>query len=190
MAYNDSVKFNAYSLYLQGLSYDDIATRVKTEMGLAKLRGATIRAWAEKSDEKGETWEDYRTKVRAVMRRNVDDVAASKLTELQTKTETILEALYAQITATKSPKIKSFEGAVYAFKTISEFSLALDEKNRDHLHPLLIVQAMLEVFQEIPDVRRAIKTNWERIYREIQERLQIGKAPKGKDVIEYEPDTQ
>jgi HD-GYP domain-containing protein (c-di-GMP phosphodiesterase class II) len=121
------------------------------------------------------------------MRRNVEEAAATKLADLRSKSETILEALYNQITA-KSPKVKSFEGAVYAFKTISEFSLALDEKNSEQLHPLLVVQAMLEVFQEIPEVRRAIKGNWERIYREIQDRLKMEQAPRERGAIAYDPD--
>jgi len=61
---------------------------------------------------------------------------------------------------------------VYAFKTISEFTLALESRGNEQMHPLLIVQAMMEVFQEIPEVRRAIKVNWTRIQEEIRTRLQ------------------
>lgn len=187
MAYNDTIKLRAYSMYLQGSGYEDIARTLRDEYGEKKLKGSTVRAWAEKPDDKGDTWADHRNRVKAVMRRNVEDMATTRIAELKSKTETILESLYMQMT-TKVPKIKSFEGAIYAFKTISEFSLALDDKNRDQIHPLLVVQAMLEVFQEIPEVRRAIKTNWERIYNEIQDRLKMEKSKDDRAAITYEPD--
>ncbi|MBN2157911.1 MAG: hypothetical protein JW807_00845 [Spirochaetes bacterium] len=187
MAYNDTIKLRAYTMYLQGASYEEIARDLRKSFGEKKLKGTTVRSWAEKPDDRGETWEDHRNRVKAVMRRNAEDAAATKLADIRAKSETILEKLYKQLTE-RSPKVKSFEGAVYAFKTISEFSLALDDKNREQLHPLLVVQAMLEVFQEIPEVRRVIKTNWERIYIEIQERLKIEKKPVNQAVIVYEPD--
>jgi hypothetical protein len=174
-------------MYLQGSGYEDIARSLRHDFGEKKLKGTTVRAWAEKPDDKGDTWEDHRNRVKAVMRRNIEEMAATRLSELKSKTETILESLYTQMT-TKVPKIKSFEGAIYAFKTISEFSLVLDDKNRDQLHPLIVVQAMLEVFQEIPEVRRAIKTNWGRIYNEIQDRLKLEKSREDRSAIVYEPD--
>ena len=172
MAYNDSVKLAAYSLYLQSLSYEEIARRFSMEFALSTLKGGTVRQWAEKPDERGETWEDHRERVRAAMRKNVEETAVTRMEEIRSKSETIMESLYESLTSASAPKIKSFEGAVYAFKTISEFTLALESRGNEQMHPLLIVQAMMEVFQEIPEVRRAIKVNWTRIQEEIRTRLQ------------------
>lgn len=175
MAYTDTIKLRAYTLYLEGLNYEQIAARLKELFALPKLKGQTVKLWAEKADTAGETWETSRARVRESLRRGAENAVKSKLTELREKTETIQEAIYNQLVDEKAKvSVKSFEGAVYAFKTIAEFGINLEKMERDHLHPMLIIQAMLEVFQEIPAVRKVIKENWGAIKKGIMERLSEG----------------
>jgi len=170
MAYKDTIKLRAYTLYLQGLNFEQIASQLRKDFGIAKLRGQTIKSWAEKPDEDGKTWEHHRSRVRDALRRSAEEAYKTRYAEIRAKAETIQEALYAQLIDEKA-KIKSFEGAVYAFKGISEFVINLSEMEHNNQHPLIIIQAMLEVFQEIPAVRKAIKDNWALIAKEIQGRL-------------------
>lgn len=181
MSHREDVKLRAYTQYLQGLNYERIAAQLKKDFDLPKLRGQTVKTWAEKPDDDGHTWEEHRAKVRASMRQNTDEAYRTRYAEIRAKAETIQEALYDQLTDEKRAKIKSFEGAVYAFKGISEFVISLSEMEHNNQHPVIIVQAMLEVFREIPAVRKAIKDNWERIAREIQARL----AGNGVIKVEY-----
>lgn len=180
MAYKDTVKLRAYTLYLQGLNFEQIASALKKDFNLPKLRGQTIKSWAEKADDDGRTWDEHRSKVRESMRQNAEDAYRTRYAEIRAKAETIQEALFSQLIDEKKASIKSFEGAVYAFKGISEFVINLSEMEHNSQHPVIIVQAMLEVFREIPAVRKAIKDNWARIAREIQGRL------SGEGVIEVE----
>lgn len=171
MAYNDSVKLRAYNLFLQSLSYEAIAETIRREFNLNKLSPTTVRNWAEKADAGGGTWIEYRQNVRALMRRNVNEANAGRAAEIQSKAETIQQALFDRITSEEAPKVSSMEGGAYAFKTISEFILALDKKNGSDMSPLLVVQAMLEIFKEIPDVRRAIEKHWKYIRDRIDGRM-------------------
>lgn len=179
MAYKDTVKLRAYTLYLQGLNFEQISSQLKKDFNLPKLRGQTIKSWAEKPDDDGRTWDEHRSRVRESMRQNAEESYRTRYAEIRAKAETISEKLYDQL-LDETVKIKSYEGAIYAFKGISEFVINLSEMEHNSQHPVIIVQAMLEVFREIPAVRKAIKDNWARIAREIQGRL------SGEGVIEVE----
>jgi len=172
MAYNDNVKLRAYTLFLQGQSFEEIARIAKKDFALKSLKGQTVKAWAEAPDHTGFTWEDHRIRVRASLQKNVDRAAAGNIAELRDKTKTIHQALFDQLIKKKSQKISSFEGAIYAFKTLSEFLIKLDAKERSDLNPLIIVQMMLEIFREIPQVRKSIEQNWDRIQEGIRLRLE------------------
>lgn len=172
MAYSDTIKLRAYTLFLQGTAYDEIARNLKDSYHLATLTGGTVRTWAEKQDNQGETWDDHRIRVRAALQRNADRAAAGNIADLRAKTKTIHQALYDQLIKKKFQKISSFEGAIYAFKTLSEFLIKLDAKERSELNPLIIVQMMLEIFREIPQVRASIEKNWDRIQEGIRLRLE------------------
>lgn len=170
MAYKETVKLRAYTLYLQGMNFEQIAKQLKKDFNLPKLGGQTVAMWAEKPDSSGQTWDEHRERVRTAMRQNAEEAYKTRYAEIRMKAETIQEALYDQIVG-ENAKIKSFEGAVYAFKGISEFVINLSEAEHNNQHPVVIVQAMLEVFREIPAVKKAIKDNWAKIARGIQARL-------------------
>lgn len=171
MAYNETIRLRAYTLYLQGFNFEQIARALKSDFRLKTMKSATIKKWAYEKDENGLTWEDHRLRVKKALIKTVNEAYRTRYAELRVKAETIQEALYKQLTSEKI-KIKSFEGAVYAFKGISEFVLALSEAEHSKQHPVVIIQTMLEVFKEIPAVRKAIADNWGRIVHEIRERLQ------------------
>jgi ppGpp synthetase/RelA/SpoT-type nucleotidyltranferase len=50
----------------------------------------------------------------------------------------------------------------------------------------MIVQAMLEIFMEIPQVRKVLEQNWSRVQKEIQARI-AGDEPKAIEITP-EPD--
>lgn len=166
MAYNDGIKLTAYTLYLQGLTYEEVARKTRSVHKLKTLKGQTVEAWAEAGK-----WEAKRDEVRNQVRKHHEHEAAGLLGELHLKSETILESLYAQLTAASAPKISSYEGAVYAFKGISEFLLALDKRKGESIQPIMVVQTLLEVLQNIPSVRNEIKKNWPKIQKEISARI-------------------
>lgn len=174
MAYGDNVKLRAYTLFLQGNSFEEIARSVRKDFALKTLKGQTIKTWAETPDKDGRVWEDNRIRVRSAMREGVHRAAAGEISEVRNKVKTIHQALYDQLIKKKVQKVSSFEGAVYAFKTLSEFMLKLETKEAASLNPLLIVQAMLEIFREIPQVRKAIEQNWREIQEGISRRISRG----------------
>ncbi len=183
MAYKDTVKLRAYTLFLQGMNYEQIAAKLKDYFNLKTLRGQTIKTWAETTDEDGYSWDDHRSRVRSSMKETTETAYRNRYSEIRIKAETIQEALYNQmIDEDKNLQVKSFEGAVYAYKTIAEFALNLSEMENNRQHPLIVVQTMLEVFQEIPAVRKAIKDNWKQIAGLIQSRL----AGEGVMRVEYQ----
>jgi hypothetical protein len=169
MAYDNNIKMRAYSLYLQGLSYEDIARDIKSSFGVNIATG-TVRNWAEKPDGSKSTWGDYRAKIRIEVRKNIDISEKDRVEKIRERASAIQEKLFDQIIDESAPGVNSMEGAVYAFKTISEFVIKLDEKNRD-TNPLAIVQTMLEIFWDIPEVRTSIQKNWQRVETGIKSRI-------------------
>ena len=176
MAHSQTVKLQAYTLFLQGNTYESIADDLKENFSLQSLSPTTVRNWAESEDGQGETWHDHRRKVMNMCRHHVEVQTAGKAAAIRQKAETIQEALYDQITGEKAPKATSLEGATYAFKTISEFVLSL-EKASENMAPLAIVQSILEIFRDIPEVNQAIEKHWPVIRDEIKKRMSQSQGP-------------
>ena len=172
MAYNDGVKLTAYTFYLQGLAFEEVSRKTRAVHKLKTLKGQTIEAWAKSGD-----WESLRNDVRVQVRKYHDKEAESLLSQLQLKSETILESLYAQLASKSAPGISSYEGAVYAFKGISEFLLTLDKRKGETVQPIMIVQILLEVFQRIPSIRNEIKKHWPKIQKEISKQIGLPVPP-------------
>jgi len=180
MAYTETIKLRAYTLFLQGMNYEQIAGKLKNDFSLPKLRGQTVKGWAEKTDSEGNTWEDHRVRVRESLRQGAEEAYRSRYAEIRRKAETIADSLYDQLV--DGAQIKSTEGAAYAWKQMAEFAITLGEMEHNRSHPVLIVQAMLDVFREIPAVRKAIQDNWPRIAKEIQARM----SAEGVIEVEYQ----
>lgn len=178
MAYDISVKIRAYNLYLQGTSFDDISSTLCKEFEIS-IASTTVRNWAD-----SENWEETRQKIRRNLRESAQDRMVGKMAELATKAETIQESLFNRM-INESPKISSAEGAAYAWKTMSEFILKIHSSSQRDTSPLVVVQAMLDIFREIPAVSSAIERNWDRIKQEIQDR--IGPTSENKAISDDRP---
>lgn len=185
MAYNDGVKLTAYTFYLQGLGFEEVARKTRAAHKLRTLKGQTVESWS-----KSGGWDSLRDEVRNKVRKFHDKEAESLLSQMQLKSETIMESLYEQLTAESAPKISSYEGAVYAFKNISEFLLTLDKRKGETMQPLVIVQTLLEVFQHIPSIRNEIKKHWPKIQKEISSRIGLPVVTGQKQEIDITPETR
>jgi len=86
----------------------------------------------------------------------------------------------------KKLQVSSLEGSLYALKTLMEFSLKLEDKKRGEMSPVMVVQILLEIFNGIPEVRAAIKKNWNRILREINAKMMVDSPKELNDEVDVE----
>lgn len=166
MAYNDGVKLTAYTFYLQGLGFEEAARKTRSVHKLKSLKGQTVEAWCASGG-----WEKSRDDVRTQVRKHHEHEAESLLSQLHTKSETILESIYTQLTDSAAPKVSSFEGAAYAFKGLAEFLLALDKRKGESAQPIMVMHALFDVLQGIPSIRNELKKHWPKIQAEIAKRI-------------------
>lgn len=185
LAHSEEIKLRGLALFLQFKNFEEIARLLKDEYSMPKLSANTVRRWAEAADSAGMTWEDIRKRVVSVMRRNVEEKTADMLAEIKEKSKTIEQRLYDQLVKKSAPKIKSFEGAVYAFKTLAEFNIKLEAHQNASVSPFVIVQTLLEIFNEIPRVRKAIEANWDTITEQVRMRITADGEPA---LIEIKPE--
>lgn len=154
---------------VEGHSYNSIAKIIRSEYK-TKTTAKSIQAWASQPDHIGMTWDDRK---KAVLNRSiakVEIIAEDRETENLQRVQNISDTLYNLIMAKNAPGIKTFEGAVYAFKEISKFEKEL-RKSRDSNTPMAIVQAMLEVFASSPQVAKVIQENWAYLSQQIQKKI-------------------
>jgi len=170
MAYQDSVKIRAYALFIQGITYEETARLLAREFSIT-ITPNTIKNWAEKKDSRGGTWIDYRTETRAVAMQTVEVVEKNRMVAIRDKAETLTEKIYEQLTGAAAPKISSMDGGSYAFKSLSEFLLKLDQKTQEDMSVVTIIQMVLEIFAEVPEVSRIIQKHWPAIEKEIRIRI-------------------
>lgn len=170
MAYQDSVKIRAYALFIQGKSYEETARILAKDFQIT-ITPNTIKNWAEKKDSRGGTWIDYRTDTRAVAMQTVEVVEKNRLIKIRDKADTLQEKLYNQLTAENAPKVGSSEGGLYAWKAVAEFLIKLDQKSQEDVSIVAVVQMMLEIFAEVPEVRKVIQKHWPAIEKEIRIRI-------------------
>lgn len=170
MAYRDSVKIRAYALFIQGITYEETARLLSREFSI-KITPNTIKNWAEKKDSRGGTWIDYRNETRLVARETVEVAEKSRIVAIRDKAETLTEKIYNQLTGEAAPKISSMDGGSYAFKSLAEFLLKLDQKTQENMSVVAVIQMMLEIFAEVPEVKKAIFKYWPAIEKEIRIRI-------------------
>ncbi|MCL2154173.1 MAG: hypothetical protein FWH53_00770 [Leptospirales bacterium] len=170
MSYNDNVKIRAYSLFIQGTSYEEAARLLSKDFAIS-ITPNTIKNWAEKKDKRGFSWADYRSDIRDVARQTVESVEKNRLVEIRDKTRTLVDSFYDQIVDDAALKVSSKDGALYAFKTLADFELKLEEKTKENMSVLVIIQMVLEIFSEVPDVKRVIQKYWKQIEKEIRIRV-------------------
>jgi hypothetical protein len=170
MAYPDYIKIRAYALFIQGNTYEETARLLAKEFKV-KITPNTIKNWAEKKDSHGGSWIDYRNDTRAVAMQTVEVAETSRIVKIRDKAETLTEKIYDQLTGDAAPKISSMDGGSYAFKSLSEFLLKLDQKTQENMSVVSIIQMVLEIFAEVPEVRKIIQKHWASIEKEIRIRI-------------------
>lgn len=167
--YNEQVKLTAFERYLLGETPEQIATHVRSQTG-GKTSPLTIKKWSQTPDEQGKTWQTRREYIQTALRESAEQRSQSILEHHQTRAETIYEALYERLVGENSPEVKTYEGAVYAFKALSEFIIKT-QQSKEQPGALYIVQTLLETLQEHPEINRAIRKHWPALQKKFRERL-------------------
>ncbi len=170
MAYQDFIKIRAYALFIQGTTYEETARMLAKDFGIT-ITPNTIKNWAEKTDSRGGTWIDYRNETRTVAKQTVEVAEQARVVKIRDKADTLQEKLYEQLTGENAPKVGSAEGGLYAWKAVSEFLIKLDKKSQEDVSIIVVIQIMLEIFAEVPEVRNIIKKHWSHIEKEIRIRI-------------------
>jgi hypothetical protein len=170
MAYQDHIKIRAYTLYINGTSFEETAKTLSKDFKIS-ITANTIKNWSEKKDARGFSWEDYRSEIRTIARQTVETAEKNRLVSIRDKTETLVESLYDRMTGDAAPKLGSFDGGSYAFRSLSEFLLKLDEKTQAGMSEIAIIQMVLDIFSGVPDVAKAINKHWKHIEKEIRIRI-------------------
>jgi len=186
MAYSATVKERAYTLFLMGNNPEQVADILRESH--PKMSANTIRAWAESENESGETWFDLRGRVDSAARKRIESQAASERARGKSRASMIAAGLYDQIVkALADMEIKSIEQAVYAFRTMQEAAIKLEDAEMERWHPVNASTVVLEVLEEIPDVKKALRANWGQFTKRLSERLDRATDSKEIEVAAIEP---
>ena len=169
--YAESVKIRAYTLFISpGESPEEIARILKADH--PRITAKTIRKWAETPDQDGMTWEDRRSSIQTEVRRSLDEQAVSTRARMKGRLETVLQKLYDDLHNEKlTPKFKTLEGAAHAIKSVAQFLVQLEDQEQDRWSSVMAAQVIMEIFTEIPEVRRVVEKHWTTIWKQIQSRL-------------------
>jgi len=170
MAYQDHIKIRAYTLFLNGTSFEETAKILSKDFKIS-ISANTIKNWSEKKDGKGLSWVDYRLDIRGSARQIIETKEVNRLAAVRDKTYMLAEKLYEQLISDNAPKLKSPEGGAYAYKTIVEYSLKLCEKTQGGKEIAVIIQMVMDIFSEVPEVRKAIMKHWKHIEKEMRGRI-------------------
>jgi len=179
MAYRDFVKIRAYSIFIQGTTYEETARILSRDFSI-KIAPNTIKNWAEKKDSRGCTWIDYRAETRAVAMRTVETVEKNRVVSIRDKVETLTEKMYDQLTGDGAPRVRSMDGGSYALKNLYDFLLKLDQKTQENMSVVAIIQMMIDIFTGVPEVKKAILKHWPEIEKEIRIRI-LHQSPESID---------
>lgn len=177
--YSNSIKNKAYALYLQGSNAEQISKALEDYTD-KKIAPNTIRGWIEKEDSNGETWDDQKTKIEYQVRQRIENEATTEKQQVRTRVSTLSKALFDNLVNEKAPEVKSFEGAIYAFKALSEMSINLEDEDNERWSPVNAAHIILEELNNIPEVRKMLKKHWKKIQVGIAQKLNV--ATKTKEV--------
>ncbi|NCN11249.1 MAG: hypothetical protein GW938_15535 [Leptospira sp.] len=168
---SEIIRERAFYLYLiQGDSYNSIATTIRSEFG-TRTTSKSIQAWSNKKDSAGMTWEDRRLAVTERTNHRVEVLAENSMVELRNRTSKLAEIIYNQLISDNAPKLKTFEGSVFAFKSLAEFEAKLAEAEEKKVTPFMIVNMIFEAITQVSDVNKAIKDNWDEVSMIIHEKF-------------------
>lgn len=166
----DAIRSRAFYLYL--CEEDDpkqIAKRIRKEFK-SKTPSKQIESWLKEADDKGQTWKDKKQKVQAQALARIERIAEDVVVKVKERTSTLSQRLYDSLVSSQ-PEIKSLEGAVYAFKALSEMEIQLDDRIKHENSPLRIAEALFRALEQIEPVAKVIQKNWPEIQKRLQDHL-------------------
>jgi hypothetical protein len=169
MAYNDSIKLEAENLFHRGYNLNQITELLAKKY--PKISYVTISKWATTKDKNGKIWEDYKKEIIVRAREISHKSLANKYAEMKQKAEIIKEGLEHTLLSGKL-EVKSIEGAIYAWKGLSEFIILIEEKYESKRTPKEIVLEFLDILNTVPQIRDALKKNWNLVEDELKRRLE------------------
>jgi hypothetical protein len=169
MAYNDSIKLEAENLFHRGHNLNQIVEILKKKH--PKISYTTVEKWANTQDKKGKIWEDYKKEIIVQAREISHKSLANKYAEMKQKAEIIKEGLE-QTLLSGNLQIKSIEGAIYAWKGLSEFIILIEEKYESKRTPKEIVLEFLDILNSVPQIKDVLKKHWNLVEDELKRRLE------------------
>lgn len=166
--YSEHVKNRAYTLFLMGHECTEIVALLKTDY--PRINKVTVGKWIEAKDDKGEDWRDKRKLVDRAAKKRIEEQAINNSVKIKNQTESLRQALYDNI-INEFPKVKSLEGAMYAFKALSEFELKIEGDENKKSDVAAIATAILDVLNEDRDFRKLFNQKWGILSELLSERL-------------------
>ena len=116
MGHDFNTKERAFQLWLEDLSFDEIARRMDEEK--RHVNRKTLVRWSQKPDKKtGKTWKDRKAEVQGKLQEKNDDRAVDRMTRLLARAEKIQEDVAEALRAI--PKVRSVGEGVNAFVQIT-----------------------------------------------------------------------
>lgn len=177
--YSESVKNRAYTLFLQGQNPEQIADIMHESY--PKITANTIRSWAEKTDDSGDTWTEKRSDVDRAVRRRMEDHSASVRSRTKMKVNTLAQAVYDKVVNEAGKALidaKDLTGITFALQSLFKFQLQLDDEEQSRFNPLQAAQMIMDTLNEFPGVRKEIKVIWPQFQKKLTARLDVATQTK------------
>lgn len=166
MAYSDLDKSHAFILYSSGLSYRRLADIMRARPGCEKITHTTIRDWAETPDASGQTWDDRKREVNALVKAGEDASVVRIRRDIIEDTGSIIDDIVDELKS-KKLEFKTRDAAVYALKTMLEYQDKVKDK-RKRVSIEDQVRCLIDAMHEITEVHDVIERNWSDIYRRFE----------------------
>lgn len=167
--YSDSIKLEAENLWYKGHTIAEIQKALsKKKPG---IQYSTIQKWVYTKNKKtNKNWDDYKQEIINSSREIVKNQNQNRYIALKQKAEILQDNLYKQLTETNL-EVKSYEGGTYAFKTISEFVLLIEDKYEGKKTVKEVIAILIDTLNQVPEVRDAIYKNSNEIEKKLNERF-------------------
>lgn len=171
MAYSPIIQLEAENLFLRGMNLNQIVETLKKKY--PKINYATVTKWATKPDKSGKTWEDRKMEIIASARQISHNSAKNRYAIMKEKALIIQEGLEKTLLS-KNLEVKSPEGAIYAWKTLNDFIINIEQKYEYTKTPKEIVMEFLEILNSIPQIKEVLKKHWNLVEDELRRRIEEG----------------
>lgn len=168
MAYNSSVKLEAENLFLRGYNLNQIVEMLKKKY--PKISYSSVLKWSETKDKSGRTWKDIQKEVVEQARAITHTNLTNKYALLKQKAEILKENLEEEL-LNPELKTKSKEGGIYAWKSLNEMILMIEDKYESKKTPKEIVLEFLDILNSVPQIKDVLKKNWNLVEEELKRRI-------------------